>query len=64
MTNREKLIMFKTEMLNTMIAIANEEDDEEARAEFMRAVGNHANAVTTDADDFHFAFNKFWELYE
>lgn len=64
MTNREKLIIFKTEMLNTMIAIADEDYDDEARDEFMRAVGNNVNAVTTDADDFYFAFTKFWELYE
>lgn len=64
MTNREKLIIAKKLMLNVMVAIANEDDDNATRSEFTRAIEDNVDAVANDADDFHFAFNKFWELYE
>ena len=64
MTNKEKLIALKEEMLNTMIAIANEENDDEAKAEFMRTLENSVEETARDASDFHFTFNKFWDLYE
>lgn len=64
MTNKEKLIALKKEMLNVMIAIANEDIDDEARDEFMRTLEYGIEETAKDAGDFHFTFNKFWDLYE
>lgn len=64
MTNKEKMITLKEEMLKVMVAIANEEKDDEAREEFMRALEYGVEGTAKDADEFKFALDKFWNLYE